>query len=1461
MASCVNKNHPDVQKLSKLLKKSDVYTAAAIGVWQQDKGTDMFPSYAELSDFIENVGPETTKAKVTNPRKGGLAQEVVMALAEKIQQAIPGISIEYTHDLAESKVAQRRGGTLYFNLDRITPDTPMHEFGHIWLDILEETDPKQFEIIEREIRNLLANNGDLARAMREKYPDLDGRKYYKEVAAYALGYRTESQVTAFVMNNKIQGDNLVQKILSFIQKISDILVAPMKEFFGTTEDIDLGQTLNDIFDNVAAGVIAGNSVFRNDPLLHKDLMDYVSENDVDDQRVGNMKDLFKELSTNVGSRFEKDFFSDVKLASTFLRNNSISKNIKDPDKGQYVYSNKFMKIYLDSKTKDEVLRKVIPAYRKIEKDFKKNISLALNDYLQTKTAKSTFSTYAKNRFKDSGIDKNYFENGVFEEVLRTLHLDGKTTQAMLYSELKDSTDPEFKELFHKDLIGDDYVILVHSDTAGQKEISIIDITMHPFYSGVNVTKASNIFRKFSGNKDLAVSRDGVRLTNKDSHVMLFGALMTAKNSMIRNKNLKIRDVGVIGLSAKDIKTEFSINIANDFRNISAMTGYKDLMDIIDSEELKRTITTPVTKSGVSSAMDKLIRFYQGGGYTYGTGNKIFSGDIDKLQSGSISDRRAVILKRLGTLSEWIQEQDQLEKENEYRLLSSAMIDMVSNGQSDRNDISDMSRVGAFFQTPFSIGSDLVQIAYNELVKANGMIVNETMKWHNISRKLVDPIIKKRDALRNKSRVGDYGSEFFKHLYQTEKGIDENGNSIDIVVPGMLHVAKNIGTEESPKWEFYNDQTEQLYKEGLLDNDDLKYTWAVANMVRTKYAESILQQKKFSVIGTDSRPFQMEDAYAMLDDSSFQFGMVPIMDKTMGEMLFKGMFKSTAVRWWEQATNVNAVFQEMLSDENTTNSNKLYDVFSGQMKFEDRLAKAGLQINDDGLYEIINRDLYDKIGLNTERAAVAFNLNSNRVQTYSDRVLPVYNSANTIMKMYEEMGKDQRNTKIALKNLIDRVLYHKINETGEGGAVNIAKVVDAGSMLMTYAHIFARPILFVKSTVWNTIQLLVTALSNSIASNGHFNIPELMSAFKDSFGKEKSVKMMKMLRYFNIVDRSEFDMMQHPWLVKSDRSLFQSFYGYIFNYFSDVHARGVTMIAEMKRDGSWDAYDINDKGEVVYDETKDKRMYKEGKLTEEGKILRESIRKDLIEQGIMAEEDEKLPRGHDIIDADNFKYVADKYIVGAYDNISKSLATQHIVGRLAAKFRIFAAPRLENLGFFMSERKTVKGQARQVLKDPETGELITDREVIEMEGMLQSLGRTLGYIRHIKNQPNPALFWKSLPPVAKNNLVKILVESAAFCALFGAIIGFGGGDSEEEKKIRREKKLTYSWIYSDVLSVSLAADIYNNPFPFIDSVDRFIGSFFGLMTEGEVDRNLFTLVPGYGLYKDADSVVSSLSNNE
>ncbi len=416
----------------------------------------------------------------------------------------------------------------------------------------------------------------------------------------------------------------------------------------------------------------------------------------------------------------------------------------------------------------------------------------------------------------------------------------------------------------------------------------------------------------------------------------------------------------------------------------------------------------------------------------------------------------------------------------------------------------------------------------------------------------------------------------------------------------------------------------------------------------------------------------------------------------------------------------------------------------------------------------------------------------------------------------------------------------------GLPIRLSKTVRSSLGLVGFLAMGYRPWLGVKSHVFNETQGWMNALANSLTGNDYFGLSDYQKAHNLVFTESKKVKALSDM--FHLVNGTENDLLNNPMVVITDKNLGNSQFSLFANYMSDLYARRAVMVAQMLKEGTYDAYVYDEEsGEVTYDETLDQRMYdEEGVLTDEGKAVRSFIKRKLVEDGFITKEfEEKLPRGHDYQSGQLFKYLSDKYVIGSMDNKSRSMIGNHYLGAMFSQFRTFSIDRLFNFGFDANKRDSVFGGVIKAFKDDD-GNWVAKREIIEIEGQLQSLGAAIMAIKNMKNN-SVADWWRDSSAVRKANIAKLGIKIATFSMMYALIKNLWPDDKEKQQK--------FAWIYTDVLDSSLSYESLTSLPPLISQVDRLLDITFG---KKGVD-NLLRYVPLGSAFKDADDAMEFIES--
>ena len=144
------------------------------------------------------------------------------------------------------------------------------------------------------------------------------------------------------------------------------------------------------------------------------------------------------------------------------------------------------------------------------------------------------------------------------------------------------------------------------------------------------------------------------------------------------------------------------------------------------------------------------------------------------------------------------------------------------------------------------------------------------------------------------------------------------------------------------------------------------------------------------------------------------------------------------------------------------------------------------------------------------------------------------------------------------------------------------------------------------------------------------------------------------------------------------------------------------------------------------------MYKDGKITDPGKAIRSAIKRDLVEEGLMKESDEKLLYGYDMQEAVMMRALSDKWVVGSMSAESGANIAHTVLGRQFAKFRRFMFDNIANMGIGGNPSESRILSNRIAIQD-ENGEWISLKEKKEISGTVQSFFSCLRFLQRTWGQ--------------------------------------------------------------------------------------------------------------------------------
>ncbi len=112
-------------------------------------------------------------------------------------------------------------GKIYLDLKKMKPETPIHEYTHLWTEALKRVNPKEWENVKR----LLDEAEGLKEQVQKLYPELKGDDLYEEMVATYSGREGAKKLEAEARQLAEEGKTVTEsvKATTFIGKVKEAL--------------------------------------------------------------------------------------------------------------------------------------------------------------------------------------------------------------------------------------------------------------------------------------------------------------------------------------------------------------------------------------------------------------------------------------------------------------------------------------------------------------------------------------------------------------------------------------------------------------------------------------------------------------------------------------------------------------------------------------------------------------------------------------------------------------------------------------------------------------------------------------------------------------------------------------------------------------------------------------------------------------------------------------------------------------------------------------------------------------------------------------------------------------------------------------------------------------------------------------------------------------------------------------
>ena len=599
-------------------------------------------------------------------------------------------------------------------------------------------------------------------------------------------------------------------------------------------------------------------------------------------------------------------------------------------------------------------------------------------------------------------------------------------------------------------------------------------------------------------------------------------------------------------------------------------------------------------------------------------------------------------------------------------------------------------------------------------------------------------------------------------------------------------------------------------EGKLTQAHLDYANWVLDVIRDQYIENVIVKMKLDGEFMENGKFNEEKASsqaAALVDSRLKRGFIPPNRAKASELLAEGRFSKALSNTFLRSSDIDSFYVESESiDEMMSRDVSRYGMIQNRYnRYISEMPANSIGADDSVLPYLgiesdhISGDLYiidqernELTGMDVELMVNQFMHSSLRVNAHNQNSVPVYHSARAVLNLIEnQTGRDQANTMKLLDDWSRRQLFavSGIQERAAiAGKVGIQTLANSSISATTYAAMFLNPWVALASAAMNSFSGLSTAVTNGLVGDGFFGAKDLSKAVGVCFTPEGNKKMRALMIEHFVFEMNERDV-SNPSIHGSaaQKRLVSSYSVNVLNRMTDYTARGVVMAAQMMKDGSWDAYSLDKDGNVVYDETKDRRFYADGKLTESGAVLKKKIREVLIEEGIHTAkqaDSDKLVVGYTLKQGRKFKAISDKWVMGSMDSEQQAVLYSFTLGRVLGQFRRYLPDKIVN---WYSRTTQVEDLGDFSITQGPNGEKIAKWQALEVKSVFGAV-RELINLFSVHGTKSLAEL-QELPASTKRALYKGAIDLTLFGFIWAVSVAVKnalGDDDDDRKKTKISK---------------------------------------------------------------------------
>lgn len=1337
-----------------------------------------------------------------------MGEEFVDTIVRKLERMFPNVRIRKTDNETMAQMGYSRSrdviidGVLFLNTDKIALSTPMHVMGHLFLVALEQVNPTLYNKLYSKAEGLM--KGNLGQSVQAYYLGMSLQGQIEELMSYMIGSNTEGRMESFLM--RIGDENsseraksilgtlkgLVNEIQNFIRKFLQWAFGISTKGLGNIHDMTIQDVTTFLFNKFEKGEQVS-------PVSSEELAS-----------IERMRHGFEEVAMTTGSM---QFFENFVNRITRKAHKSMTQRIFDmrnriKNRGGHLIIRHMGidEVFTDPDSAETTKRitEILQEEDKKNNEFKTEIL----GWLSSGGSVTDVARFGK---KQNG------ENTYTEDILRRfshqVHYD-PTTKYMRFSDLVN--DKDLKSVYSSSMTGFDPIIALEHKDDDQLVVSIYDIDSKDIDKSFKKAFTKSILADFMN--DARAKMQGVTLMNNELTVRQVMLTILANHMMQQNPKLQVNNLSFINLRSDHTENN-TVDIATLNKNLKNMAKVTPFVESLEGD-IKNVFLNTMRDSHIEY-MDVLKGFYNNN-----TEEFLSRGGVHKLvkDETSLQDKIDIIKKRLITLFKK-RDENSLWTSREIREITLLVntikfIRGIRPVDGQMNEMLDLDDVERKLFDANSIGNDYVQQIRKEILSTSQKIVNEVnetkQKLNEIFEDARNLYQKEHGASVVKERFIDISGIIFDKLFVR---MESGGKFFNT---GYIHWTNNPN-EATGIAKAFAEQAKNIPKEWLAIGERL--TNIITDTLTENYWHHRVMDPDFTGWWNrkEGRLYSLEDAKADLQEHLlYNRGMIPLLHKTAGELVSEGRIWDALKKRSVEVSDVYTLFED-----NTADAMKARDEFrrmgdsffwqfgNGRQNHDTQLGYSERVRNMLGLVQQDNGDgtiawsLEDEhanksVSQNMEKVMNYFVMTTVRNKYYEQDVLPIVNGIKTMLKDIET------NKDFATSGLIDYInLYTKLGVEGRRYKMK-GKLGRKLDNTMALSMSVAGPLVMAGNINIGAIGLManfmfsfIEAASSSIVERGLYNLSDMTKASGLFFSDYNKATQLAMDH--QVVNMTERDLLSFQPKQKLKKHIFSAYYANWTNWAADFYGRTVIMIAQMIHDGSWEAYSYDKKtGEIKYNENKDKRWSNRSKDPEQ-KALYDNMKKQLTFDRIHNQTEEgDLMRGYDLTSSRRFKTIADKYIIGSYDDKTRSVLANFMVGRMVLMFNNWFMTRITN-AVQRGEWSDELGQ--YTVEKDDAGNFIPKWQRLFVEGYMRTVTRHFGlFLRTGK------VDYKNWNQTEKANWVKFGTNLALFTTLFLLYKGLVDDQDDDEKPIPNWRLIRNArYAYESLLVLPTLIRLINEPF--------------------------------------------------